>query len=107
MNDIHVNDILLFKIVIVGKFSSGKTSLLRRYVFDKFSKSYKSTIGLDLFKKSIRCDDSMITLQVSFDAKFHFEMGFEDFSCSYGTHQGRKNSRKSITCITEVRMGAF
>lgn len=37
----------LFKLVIVGDQSVGKTSLMRRYVDKEFSQQYKCTIGVD------------------------------------------------------------
>ena len=37
----------LFKIVIVGNSSVGKSSLLRRFADDQFQESYLATIGVD------------------------------------------------------------
>jgi len=41
------------KIVLVGDFSTGKTSLIRRFVDNQFSDSYLSTIGVKISKKII------------------------------------------------------
>lgn len=35
----------LFKVLVVGDAAVGKTSLVRRYSQDCFSKHYKSTVG--------------------------------------------------------------
>lgn len=44
----------LFKIVLVGNSSVGKSSLLRRFADDSFQESYLATIGVDFrFKYSI------------------------------------------------------
>lgn len=43
----------LFKIVIVGNSSVGKSSLLRRFVDDEFTESYLATIGVDFRFKYI------------------------------------------------------
>lgn len=43
----------------------GKTSLLVRYVDNKFSLATKSTIGADFLSKQIEVDDQAVTLQVS------------------------------------------
>lgn len=37
----------LFKIVIVGNSSVGKSALLRRFVDEEFNESYLATIGVD------------------------------------------------------------
>lgn len=37
----------VFKIVIVGNSSVGKSSLIKRFVDDDFSESYLATIGVD------------------------------------------------------------
>jgi Ras-related protein Rab-1A len=37
----------LFKVVIVGNSSVGKSSLLRRFADDSFQESYLATIGVD------------------------------------------------------------
>lgn len=42
-----------FKVVILGDESSGKTSVIRRAIEDKFMKEYEATLGVDLFTKTI------------------------------------------------------
>lgn len=37
----------LFKIVIVGNSSVGKSALLRRFVDEEFNETYLATIGVD------------------------------------------------------------
>ena len=41
------------KIVILGHFGVGKTSLVRRFVENKFSDNYKVTIGVHIAKKVV------------------------------------------------------
>lgn len=41
------------KIVVLGHFGVGKTSLIRRFVTDTFSDNYKVTIGVHITKKVI------------------------------------------------------
>ena len=45
-------------------FSVGKTSLMNRYVDNRFSNHYKATIGADFLKKEIEIGDKHVTLQV-------------------------------------------
>lgn len=48
----------LFKIVIIGNSSVGKSSLLRRFADDQFQESYLATIGVDFrFKYSLHYRD--------------------------------------------------
>lgn len=42
-----------FKVVVLGDESSGKTSIIRRAVENKFSKEYEATLGVDLFTKTV------------------------------------------------------
>jgi len=41
------------KIVLLGHFGVGKSSLIRRFVEDTFSDDYKVTIGVHIFKKDL------------------------------------------------------
>ena len=49
------------KIVILGHFGVGKTSLIKRFVSDSFSDKYKVTIGVHITKKvvEINADESV------------------------------------------------
>ena len=46
----------IFKVLISGDASAGKTSLLRRYVDDKFDESSIMTVGVDFFLKNVNFD---------------------------------------------------
>lgn len=41
------------KVILIGKFGVGKSSLVRRFVFQKFSEDYITTIGVKIDKKVI------------------------------------------------------
>ncbi len=41
------------KIVLLGQFGVGKTSLLERFLTDSFSENYKTTLGVAIKKKDI------------------------------------------------------
>ena len=44
---------IAYKVVMVGDFGVGKTSLVRRFVDNSFSEDYLSTIGVSISKKSL------------------------------------------------------
>eukprot|EP01116_Phalansterium_solitarium_P013896 TRINITY_DN3134_c0_g1_i1.p1 TRINITY_DN3134_c0_g1~~TRINITY_DN3134_c0_g1_i1.p1 ORF type:complete len:219 (-),score=36.78 TRINITY_DN3134_c0_g1_i1:143-799(-) len=46
----------VYKILVVGDLSCGKTSFIHRYVNDVFSNAYRATIGVDFALKTIRWD---------------------------------------------------
>jgi Ras-related protein Rab-7A len=55
---------LLLKIIILGDSGVGKTSIMNRFVNQKFSLQYKSTIGADFLTKEMLVDDRLVTLQL-------------------------------------------
>ena len=52
------------KLLLIGDSSVGKTSLLLRYVDDKFSPSFVATIGIDFKVKRILLDSQEVRLQL-------------------------------------------
>uniref|UniRef100_A0A6B2LJQ9 Ras-related protein Rab-7b n=1 Tax=Arcella intermedia TaxID=1963864 RepID=A0A6B2LJQ9_9EUKA len=52
------------KLIVLGESGVGKTSLLVRYVDNKFSINTKSTIGADFLSKPIEVEDQPVTLQI-------------------------------------------
>jgi len=46
------------KIVVLGHFGVGKTSLIRRFVEDSFSDNYKVSIGVHITKKVVNITDT-------------------------------------------------
>lgn len=53
-----------FKIIMIGPAYSGKTSLVRRYIFKEFSDNYNVTVGLDFQSKTIQMNGKCISLQI-------------------------------------------
>lgn len=46
----------------LGEPAVGKTSLIRRFVENRFTEDYLSTIGVDFLKKNVKYDDAEVTL---------------------------------------------
>lgn len=53
-----------FKILVVGDIGCGKTSVIKRYVHDKFSANYKPTIGIDHALKKVKQNDQRYDIQL-------------------------------------------
>lgn len=49
------------KICLLGDFNVGKTSLIRRFVEDKFSDQYLSTLGVKVSRKSVNITPNITT----------------------------------------------
>lgn len=50
-----MSSIISKKVCLLGDFSVGKTSLIRRFVERQFSDQYLSTVGVKISRKSIEC----------------------------------------------------
>ena len=57
--------IITKKICLLGDFNVGKTSLVRRFVEDKFSDRYLSTVGVKVSRKSIEIETDTDSHQVN------------------------------------------
>lgn len=54
----------LCKVVVVGDCGTGKSSLLSKFVDDRFETTYLSTIGVDFKIRTIDVDDRIVKLQI-------------------------------------------
>jgi len=52
------------KVCLLGSFSVGKTSLVRRFVSDAFSDQYLTTVGVKVEQKVVKSKDQDLTLVV-------------------------------------------
>eukprot|EP00518_Triparma_eleuthera_P001573 CAMPEP_0182457058 /NCGR_PEP_ID=MMETSP1319-20130603/2727_1 /TAXON_ID=172717 /ORGANISM="Bolidomonas pacifica, Strain RCC208" /LENGTH=168 /DNA_ID=CAMNT_0024655445 /DNA_START=379 /DNA_END=881 /DNA_ORIENTATION=+ len=53
-----------YKLVFLGDQSTGKTSIITRFMYDTFDRSYAATIGIDFLSKSMHLDDRTVRLQL-------------------------------------------
>jgi len=49
----------VLKIVLLGEGNVGKTSLVYRYIENRFSQDFKSTLGVNLLKKKVALEDEI------------------------------------------------
>jgi len=54
----------LFKLVLIGDASVGKTSLLLRFADDSFEDNYISTVGVDFRFRTVTVDNELVKLQI-------------------------------------------
>lgn len=52
------------KIILLGHYGVGKSSLVRRFVHSQFSEEYITTIGVKIDKKTIQVGDVSLTLLI-------------------------------------------
>ena len=74
------------KIVILGYFGVGKTSLIRRFVKDSFSDNYKVTIGVHITKKVVEVNTEDTVSLIIWDLEGSDEIRMIRDSYLLGTH---------------------
>jgi hypothetical protein len=50
--------------VFLGDQSVGKTSIITRFMYDKFDNTYQATIGIDFLSKTMYLEDRTVRLQL-------------------------------------------
>lgn len=75
------------KVVLIGPFGVGKTSLFRRFMDNEFSEEYKVTLGVQIKKKVIPLPDGRELSMIIWDTEGHSN-SIEDTRKSYllGSH---------------------
>ncbi len=75
------------KVVLLGHFGVGKTSLFRRFIDNEFSEEYKVTLGVQIKKKVIQLPDGRELSMIIWDTEGHSNT-VEDTRKSYllGSH---------------------
>ena len=56
------DDSLKFKIIFLGDQGVGKSSIMNRFVQDRFENNYQATIGLDFHSKNVIIDKQDVRL---------------------------------------------
>jgi len=74
------------KIVVSGHFGVGKTSLIRRFVEDSFSDSYKVSIGVHIAKKEVEISANKVVSLILWDLEGTDDLGQIRNSYLLGTH---------------------
>lgn len=74
------------KIVILGHFGVGKTSLIQRFVNDSFSDKYRVTIGVHITKKVVKITENESMSLIIWDLEGTDEIQMIRDSYLLGTH---------------------
>nr|XP_025699791.1 ras-related protein RABH1b-like isoform X1 [Arachis hypogaea] len=64
MAGVSVSALAKYKLVFLGDQSVGKTSIITRFMYDKFDNTYQATIGIDFLSKTMYLEDRTIRLQL-------------------------------------------
>lgn len=56
--------LMQYKLVFLGDQSVGKTSIITRFMYDKFDTTYQATIGIDFLSKTMYLEDRTVRLQL-------------------------------------------
>ncbi|MBE7536697.1 MAG: GTP-binding protein [Anaerolineales bacterium] len=68
--DVHIImeiTIIQKKVCLLGSFAVGKTSLVRRFVYNSFEEKYLSTIGVAISRKQTRVNEGRIVSMIIWD----------------------------------------
>ncbi|KAL4196157.1 hypothetical protein AMTRI_Chr04g181950 [Amborella trichopoda] len=61
---VTVSPLAKYKLVFLGDQSVGKTSIITRFMYDKFDNTYQATIGIDFLSKTMYLEDRTVRLQL-------------------------------------------
>uniref|UniRef100_A0A7N2LEL4 Uncharacterized protein n=1 Tax=Quercus lobata TaxID=97700 RepID=A0A7N2LEL4_QUELO len=65
-----VSALAKYKLVFLGDQSVGKTSIITRFMYNKFDNTYQATIGIDFLSKIMYLEDRTIRLQLAGQERF-------------------------------------
>ena len=74
------------KVVLIGDFATGKTSLIRRYVDNQFSDEYLTTIGVKISKKTLQIPDEIELQLMIWDIEGHTDVKTTNPAYVMGAH---------------------
>ena len=55
---------MIFKIIIIGDFSSGKTNIITQYISHKFTQDSQPTIGVEMYPKEFQINQDKVSAQI-------------------------------------------
>jgi Ras-related protein Rab-6A len=53
-----------YKVVFLGDQGTGKTSIIKAFIYNSFDANYQATIGIDFLSKTLSLEDRTVRLQI-------------------------------------------
>lgn len=53
-----------YKVIVIGDYNVGKSAILNRLCYDKFSEAYTVTVGVEYGSKEIEVNGETVQLQI-------------------------------------------
>ena len=78
----------MFKLLIIGNSSVGKTSFLFRYADDSFTSAFVSTVGIDFKVKTVFRQDKRVKLQIWVSETSRCNLAHRCYYQKHATNQG-------------------
>lgn len=94
----------MFKLLIIGNSSVGKTSILFRYADDSFTSAFVSTVGIDFKVKTVFRNDKRVKLQI-WVIFYLFNNGYLIIIGKYKDTAGQERYRTITTAYYRGAMG--
>ena len=95
----------MFKLLIIGNSSVGKTSFLFRYADDSFTSAFVSTVGIDFKVKTVFRQDKRVKLQiwVNIICIRYTIISFFNICCIFRIQQARSDTGPLQLLTTEAQ----
>lgn len=87
----------LFKFLVIGNASTGKSCLLHQFIESKFKQESSHTIGVEFGSKVTNCGGKSVKLQIWDTAgqeRFRYACGWRDVTSSRTVGGGRRVGRR-------------
>ena len=64
-NNTNINGYdMIFKIILIGDTSVGKTNILSKYLTDEFDAKSKATVGVEFGVKNFKIENNIVKVQI-------------------------------------------
>ncbi|VDK19905.1 unnamed protein product [Anisakis simplex] len=93
----------MFKLLIIGNSSVGKTSFLFRYCDDSFTSAFVSTVGIDFKVKTVFRGDKRVKLQIWVSEFRHYSFALGKKSTIALMRATKQHMKSELIAIVKKR----